>query len=138
MTMQSAILRTVVLGVLTLACTGCISTGETIRVRGEVVDKAGQRIADAAVTGTASKRGGTIIRPGERNDPNENESREVSITNHGDGTFTAASRWAGTLTLSVEGYKIRRVDDIGTVFLVPSRSFFQSADQIKLEVIKDE
>ena len=139
MTIPTAHLRFALLCLIVLASTGCISTGETIRVKGEVVDSTGERLRDAVVIASASKRGGTILRPGEWQDPDsKDESREVAIENHGDGTFTARSRWAGTLTLSVQGYKIRRVDDLDTEFLVPSRSFFKSADQVRLEVVKDE
>lgn len=127
------------LGLITMACTGCISTGETIRVTGEVVDTDGQRVPDANVLAEASKRGGTFIGPGELSDPDaEDEPREASVELPGDGTFVAASRWAGALTLTVEGYKIRRIDDLGTEFLVPNRSFFRSQDQVRLEVVKDE
>jgi hypothetical protein len=119
--------------------TGCISTGETIRVAGMVVDTQGQPVIDATVLATAAKRGGTLTRPSEivREDT-EDEERDVSVTYLGDGGFVAEAKWAGRLTLAVEGYKIRRVDDLDTVFLVPSRSFFQSQDQVRLEVVKDE
>lgn len=124
---------------ITLVCTGCISTGETIRVSGEVVNTDGQRIDDALVMAEATKRGGTLISPGEIGDPDaRDESREASVSTPGDGTFVVTSRWSGRLTLSVKGYKIRRVDDLGTEFLVPTQSFFQSQDQVRLEVVKDE
>lgn len=122
---------------LALLSTGCISTGETIRVSGEVVGTDGQRVPDAVVIASGSKRGGTFVAPGDRTKA-EDESREAVVEAPGDGTFTATSRWAGALTLSVEGYKIRRVDDLGTEFLVPNRSFFKSQDQVRLEVVKDE
>lgn len=132
-------IKLVLILALALAAGGCISTGETIRIQGEVVDVEGNRITDAVVIAEASKRGGTIVRPGEWADPDsKDESRQATVDSPGDGTFTATSRWAGTLTLTVEGYKIRRVDDLGTVFLVPSRSFFKAEDQVRLEVVKDE
>jgi len=122
-----------------IACTGCISTGETIRVTGEVVNTEGQRIPDAVVIAQATKRGGTLTHPGDIVDPDtEDEPREATIDLPGDGTFVATANWAGALTLSVEGYKIRRVDDLDTEFLVPNRTFFKSQDQVRLEVVKDE
>ncbi|MBX2852567.1 MAG: hypothetical protein KTR15_12585 [Phycisphaeraceae bacterium] len=131
--------RFALLCLLALACTGCISTGETIRVRGEVVGPSGQRVADAVVLASASKRGGTIIQPGEWQGPDAtDESREAIVELPGDGTFVASANWSGTLTLSVRGYKIRRVDDLDTEFLVPNQSFFKSQDQVRLEVVKDE
>ena len=124
---------------ISLACTGCISTGETIRVSGEVVDTDGQLIAGAVVTASATKRGGTLTHPGAIVDPDaKDESREASVDLPGDGTFVATSRWSGRLTLAVEGYIIRRVDDLDTEFLVPNQSFFKSQDQVRLEVVKDE
>ncbi|MEM9345659.1 MAG: hypothetical protein AAGB26_03475 [Planctomycetota bacterium] len=124
---------------LVLVSSGCISTGETIRVSGDVVGVDGKRITDAVVVAEGSKRGGTIIQPGEWESPDSvDESRQAVVETPGDGTFTASSRWAGTLTLAVQGYKIRRVDDLGTEFLVPNRSFFQSQDQVRLEVVKDD
>lgn len=132
-------IKTALFCLLAVACSGCISTGETIRVRGEVVDVTGQRVAGARVIADATKRGGTLVSRDEISDPNaQDEARESAVDLPGDGTFTATSRWSGTLTLSVEGYKIRRVDDLGTEFLVPNRSFFQSQDQVRLEVVKDE
>ena len=122
-----------------LTFTGCISTGETIRVSGEVVDTEGQRIPGAVVLAEGTKRGGTLTHPGQIEDPNtENESREASVELPGDGSFVATTDWAGALTISVEGYKIRRVDELDTEFLVPNRTFFQSQDQVRLEVVKDE
>lgn len=124
---------------LALVCAGCISTGETIRVSGEVVNTDGQRIKDAVVLADATKRGGTLVRQSEIEDPEvKDEARTSAVDLPGDGTFSASSRWAGTLTLSIKGYKIRRVDDLDTEFLVPSRSFFQSENQVRLEVVKDE
>lgn len=132
-------IKTALLCLLVVLCAGCISTGETIRVSGEVVDVNGQRLADATVIADATKRGGTLINRDEITGPEaKDEARESTVALPGDGTFTASSRWSGTLTLSVKGYKIRRVDDLGTVFLVPSRSFFQSENQVRLEVVKDE
>ena len=132
-------LQLVLLGVIVLACTDCISTGETIRVTGEVVNTQGQRVLDANVLAEATKRGGTFIGPGELSDPDaEDVPREASVELPGDGTFVATSNWAGALTLTVEGYRIRRVDDLGTEFLVPNRSFFKSQHQVRLEVVKDE
>lgn len=124
---------------IALVCSGCISTGETIRVSGEVVNTEGQRIPGAVVTATGTKRGGTLTHPGAIADPDaEDEAREASVDLPGDGTFVASSRWSGRLTIAVEGYKIRRVDDLDTEFLVPNQSFFQSQDQVRLEVVKDE
>jgi len=123
----------------TMIGTGCISTGETIRVSGEVVDLDGQLIPAAIVLAEATKRGGTLTYPGDIVDPDtENETREATVELPGDGTFEASSNWSGALTLSVEGYKIRRVDDLGTEFLVPNRTFFKSQEQVRLEVVKDE
>lgn len=131
--------RLTLLCLLALACTGCISTGETIRVSGEVVGTDGQRITDAVVLASASKRGGTIIQPGDWEGPDAtDESRQATVDLPGDGTFVASANWSGTLTVAVVGYKIRRVDDLDTVFLVPNRSFFKSQDQVRLEVVKDE
>jgi hypothetical protein len=131
--------RFALLCLLALACTGCISTGETIRVSGEVVGPDGHRVTDAVVIASASKRGGTIIQPGDWEGPDAtDESREASVDLPGDGTFVASASWSGTLTLAVKGYKIRRVDDLDTEFLVPNRSFFKSQDQVRLEVVKDE
>ncbi|MEM9108767.1 MAG: hypothetical protein AAGC72_01965 [Planctomycetota bacterium] len=139
---MEAIKRTIqsaALCILMLVGTGCISTGETIRITGEVVGTDGERITDAVVIAKGSKRGGTIIQPGEWENPESvDESRQAVVEAPGDGTFTASSRWAGTLTLKVQGYRIRRVDELGTEFLVPNRSFFQSQDQVRLEVVKDE
>ncbi len=124
---------------IALVCTGCISTGETIRLSGIIVSTDGQPVLDANVIATATKRGGTLIRPGEISAPEaEDEAREATVDLPGDGSFVATSRWSGRLTLSVEGYKIRRVDDLDTEFLVPNQSFFKSQDQIRLEVVKDE
>ncbi|MFK7787884.1 MAG: hypothetical protein AB8C95_00140 [Phycisphaeraceae bacterium] len=124
---------------LTFACTGCISTGETIRVSGQIVNVDGEPVRDATVIAIATKRGGTLTSPSEIADPDaEDEAREATIDLPGDGTFSATSRWSGRLTISVEGYKIRRVDDLGTAFLVPTQSFFQSQNQVRLEVVKDE
>ena len=135
--MRALPLQAVLLCLVTLMSVGCISTGETIRVRGEIVDTQGKRIQDAVVLASGYKRGGTLVRPGDQVN-SEDESRETTVDTPGDGTFVATSRWAGRLTISVQGYKIRRVDDIGTVFLVPNQSFFQSQDQVRLEVVKDE
>ena len=124
---------------IAFACTGCISTGETIRISGQVVNTAGQPLRDANVIATATKRGGTLTRPSAITDPDaEDESREASVSMSNDGSFVASSNWSGRLTLSVEGYKIRRVDDLDTEFLVPNQSFFKSQDQVRLEVVKDE
>ena len=127
------------LALLAFSSVGCISTGETIRVSGEVVDLDGQRIPDAIVLAQGTKRGGTFVSPGEiESAGSEDVPREATVALPGDGTFAASSSWAGTLTISVQGYKIRRVDDLDTAFLVPNRSFFQSQDQVRLEVVKDE
>ena len=132
-------IKLALLCLVAIACTGCISTGETIRVRGEVVNLDGQRIPGAVVLAEATKRGGTLTHPGDIVDPEtENEPREATVELPGDGTFEASSNWSGALTLAVEGYKIRRVDDLGTEFLVPNRTFFKSQEQVRLEVVKDE
>lgn len=122
---------------LAVLSTGCISTGQTIRVSGEIVTANGQPVPDAVVLATSSKRGGSIVGIDKQSDK-EDVARRAVVKTPGDGTFRVASRWAGTLTLSVKGYKIRRVDELGTAFLVPNRSFFQSENQVRLEVVKDE
>ena len=122
---------------LSLLCTGCITPGETIRISGEIVGQNGEPVRDAVVVATASKRGGSITGIDKQSDK-EDEIREADVQTPGDGTFTASSHWAGTLTLSVQGYKIKRVDELGTAFLVPTQSFFQSQDQVRLEVVEDE
>lgn len=132
-------MKIALLCLIAFASIGCISTGETIRVSGEVVDANGQRVADAIVIADATKRGGTLVSRDEIADADaKDEARESVVELPGDGTFNASSRWSGTLTLSVKGYKIRRVDDLGTEFLVPNRSFFKSQNQVRLEVVKDE
>lgn len=124
---------------IAFVCTGCISTGETIRVSGQVVNADGQTIHDANVIAIATKRGGTLTRRSTITDAGvQDEAREASVNLSGDGRFTASSRWSGRLTLSVEGYKIRRVDDLGTEFIVPNQSFFKSQSKVRLEVVKDE
>lgn len=124
---------------IAFVCTGCISTGETIRVSGQVVNTDGQPIHDANVITVATKRGGTLTNRSAITDPGtRNETRAASVDLPGDGSFVAMSRWAGRLTLSVEGYKIRRVDDLGTEFIVQTQSFFKSQNQVRLEVVKDE
>ena len=124
---------------IALTSVGCISTGETIRVSGQVVNAEGQPVNDAVVMAEASKRGGTLTHPRAITDPDaQDETREASVDLSGEGGFVASSRWSGRLTLSVEGYKIRRVDDLGTEFLVPTQSFFKSQKQVRLEVVKDE
>ena len=129
----------IALSMLALLCSGCVNLGDTIRVNGEVVNTSGERVVDAEVIGVASIHGGLILGPGELEDPNpRNESREVEITSHGDGTFTAKTRWAGSMLLSVKGYKLRRTDDLGTVFVVPNIVFDESADDVRLEVVVDE
>jgi hypothetical protein len=135
----SAPIKLALLCIVALVSTGCISTGETIRVSGQVVDVDGQPIANSNLIATASKRGGTLTHPGEIEQADtEDEAREATVYQQGDGRFTAEAHWSGALTLSVEGYKIRRVDDLGTEFLVPNRTFFKSQEQVRLEVVKDE
>lgn len=122
---------------LAAIATGCITPGETIRISGEIVDVTGARVPEAEVVASASKRGGSITGIDKETDK-QDQRREADVQATGDGTFTASSRWAGTLTLSVPGYKIKRVDELGTTFLVPTQSFFQSQDHVRLEVVKDE
>lgn len=133
------LIQLAVIGLITIVSAGCISTGETIRVSGEIVGTDGQRIPGAIVIAEGTKRGGTLIGPGGLSDPEaENEPREAIVELPGDGTFVATSNWAGAVTITVEGHKIRRVDDLGTEFLVPNRSFFKSQEQVRLEVVRDE
>ncbi|MGB0767033.1 MAG: hypothetical protein ACPGYV_04930 [Phycisphaeraceae bacterium] len=115
---------------------GCLNPGQTIRVRGEVVNTQGERVTDAQLAGSGFIRGGLILAPGEIENPNpRNQDREVGVEHHGDGTFTATTHWAGAMTLWVEGYKLRRVDELGTVFLVPTIVFEESQDDVRLEVV---